>query len=98
MQLVVPLNQPRISTNFHKLIFVVRICWWIEENFINLWCLHADGDFGRREGVHRGAQWRGDSSIRKGVYFALFLALRKPEKLLLQSRNLATIDAHRYAI
>ena len=98
MQLVVPLNQPRISTNFHKLIFVVRICWWIEENFINLWCHHADGDFGRREGVHRGAQRCGDSSIRKGVYFALFLALRKPEKLLLQSRNLATIDAHRYAI
>ena len=71
---------------------------WIEKCFINLWCLHADGDFCRREGVHRGAQWRGDSSIRKGVYFALFLALRKPEKLLLQSRNLATIDAHRYAI
>lgn len=33
------------------------------------------------KGVHSGAQWRGDSSIRKGVYFALFLALRKPEKL-----------------
>ena len=98
MQLVVPLNQPRISTNFRKLTFVVMICWWIKESFINLWCLHADGDFCRREGVHRGAQWRGDSSIRKGVYFALFLALRKPEKLLLQSRNLATIDAHRYAI
>ena len=98
VQLVVPLNHPQISTNFHKLTFVVGICWWIEKCFINLWCLHADGDFGRREGVHRGAQWCGDSSIRKGVYFALFLALRKPEKLLLQSRNLATIDAHRYAI
>ena len=45
VQLVVPLNQPRISTNFRKLTFVVRIYWWIEKCFINLWCLHADGDF-----------------------------------------------------
>ncbi len=50
----------------------------------------------RREHLHSGADWCGDSSIRKSVYFALFLALQKPEKLLLQSRNLATIDAHRY--
>lgn len=21
------------------------ICWWIGKCFINLWCLHADGDF-----------------------------------------------------
>lgn len=35
------------------------------------------------KGVHRGAQWCGDSSIRKGVYFALFLTFRKPEKLLI---------------
>ena len=44
VQFVVPINHPQISTNFHKLTFVVRIYWWIEKCFINLWCLHADGD------------------------------------------------------
>lgn len=34
-----------------------------------------------RERWHRGAAWCGDSNIRKGVYFALFLAHQKPEKL-----------------
>ena len=44
VQFVLPLNHPQISTNFHKLTFVVGICWWIEKCFINLLCLHAHGD------------------------------------------------------